>query len=67
MRLKVGDIAILWGAGVRRLVVDSRDEIVSAPEKRLSGYRTRTVYRIAGKEYSNHWFTEEQLSASIPR
>jgi hypothetical protein len=67
MRLKVGDIAILWGAGVRRLVVDSRDEIVSAPDKHFSGYRLRTVYRIAGKEYSNHWFTEEQLSASIPR
>ena len=32
MRLKVGDIAILWGAGVRRLVVDSRDEIVEAPD-----------------------------------
>jgi len=67
MRLKVGDIAILWGAGVRRLVVDSRDEIVSEPDKRFSEYRLRTVYRIAGKEYSNQWFTEEHLSASIPR
>ena len=27
MRLKVGDIVVLWEAGVRRLIVDSRDEI----------------------------------------
>ena len=67
MRLKVGDIAILWGAGVRRLVVDERDELVEAPDKQFNEYRLRTVYRIAGKEYSNHWFTEEHLSASIPR
>ena len=67
MRLKIGDIAILWGAGVRRLIVDSRDEIVPAPDKRFSGYRLRTVYRLAGKEYSNDWFSEEHLSASIPR
>tara|TARA_Y100000034_G_scaffold128733_1_gene183892 strand:+ start:789 stop:992 length:204 start_codon:yes stop_codon:yes gene_type:complete len=67
MRLKIGDIAILWGAGVRRLIVDSRDEIVPAPDKHFSGYRLRTVYRLAGKEYSNHWFPEEHLSASIPR
>ena len=67
MRLKIGDIAILWGAGVRRLIVDSRDEIVPDTGKRFSGYRLRTVYRLAGKEYSNHWFPEEHLSASIPR
>jgi len=67
MRLKIGDIAILWGAGVRRLVVDSRDEIVSAPGKQFGEYQLRTVYRLAGKEYSNQWFTEEHLSASIPR
>ena len=67
MRLKVGDIAILWGTGIRRLVVDERDELVEALDKQFSEYRLRTVYRLAGKEYSNQWFTEEHLSASIPR
>ena len=67
MRLKVGDIAILWGAGVRRLVVDERDELVEAPDKQFNEYRLRTVYRIAGKEYSNSWFTNYQVSPIIPR
>ena len=67
MRLKVGDIAILWGAGLQRLVVDSRDEIIYAPGKNSKGYRLRTVYRIAGKEYSNSWFTDYQISPIIPR
>ena len=69
MRLKVGDIVVLWGVGIRRLVVDSRDEIVPA-----SGDWTfdnnmclRTVYRVAGNEFTNQWFTENQLSTVIPR
>jgi len=67
MKLKVGDIAILWGTGLRRLVVDSRDEIVSAPGENSKGYHLRTVYRLAGKEYSNSWFTNYQVSPIIPR
>ena len=67
MRLKVGDIVVLWEAGVRRLVVDSRDEIVSVSKNRPTEYKLRTVYRIAGNEYSDHWFTERQISPIIPR
>lgn len=69
MRLRTGDIATLWGAGIRRLVVDTRDEIVPLAESwsNGSGLRLRTVYRLAGSEYSNAWFTENQLSVAIPR
>jgi len=65
MPLKVGDIVVLWGVGIRRLVVDSRDEII--PVAGPSPYRLRTVYKLAGGDLSNDWYTENQLSSVIPR
>jgi len=67
--MKVGDIAILWSNGIRRLIVDSRDEIVpkSGNWSKTNTYHVRTVFRLAGDEYSNDWFTEGQISSIIPR
>jgi len=67
--VQVGDIVVLWGVGIRRLIVDSRDEIIPASGdwSRCRDLRLRTVYRVAGNEFSNQWFTENQLAPVIPR
>ena len=65
-KLEVGDIVVVWGTGIRRLVIDSRDEITSGsmgPEQ----YRMRTVYKVAGREYNNVWFNESEVGVVNPR
>jgi len=66
--MNVGDIVTLNQSGIRKLIVACRDEIVPryggwfdshAPPQE---FRMRTVYRLAGKEYSNQWFTQQDLS-----
>ncbi len=61
---KIGDIVTLNQSGIRKLIVATRDEIVP----RNGGWfgplelRLRTVYRLAGDEYSDQWFSQQDLS-----
>ena len=67
--MKVGDIVTVNDSGIRKLIVDTRDEIVP----RNGGWfgplelPTRTVYRLAGNEYINEWFSQQDLSRWIKR
>jgi hypothetical protein len=69
--MKVGDIVAIWGSGTRRIVVSKRDEIVpfggawGADETGV--FRMRTVYQLAGDEFKDRWFTEDQIVRVIPR
>lgn len=65
-KLEIGDIVVVWGTGIRRLVVDSRDEITS-DGRGLEQYRMKTVYKVAGNEYSNVWFNESEIGVVNPR
>ena len=65
--MKVGDIVTVNDSGIRKLIVDTRDEIVP----RNGGWfgplelHMRTVYRLAGDEYNNEWFAQQDLSRWI--
>ena len=67
--MKVGDIVTVNENGIRRLIVESRDEIVP----RNGGWfgpmdlHARTVYRLAGNEYSDRWFSQHDISTWIKR
>ncbi len=62
--METGD-SVEIGNGIRRLVVDSRDEIIPCSGgfgTKNGAYRLQTVYRLAGEEYSSEWFTREEVS-----
>jgi hypothetical protein len=64
----IGDIAVIWNTGDRRLIIDRRDEIVPVSDRQFSSqYQMRTVYRLAGSEYTNRWFDNSEISSVIPR
>ena len=67
---KIGDIIKLYSTGEKKLIVDYRDEIIPVSNNwnfSLTSYRMRTVYRVAGTDYSNHWFSEKEIASSIPK
>jgi hypothetical protein len=68
--MKIGDIVIVWSTGTRKLVVGKRDEIVARaenlPESHIN-FKLRTVYRLAGKDYSNRWFNDTEISSISSR
>tara|TARA_A100001515_G_scaffold134437_2_gene124489 strand:- start:3923 stop:4135 length:213 start_codon:yes stop_codon:yes gene_type:complete len=69
--MNVGDIVAIWGTGTKRVIVNKRDEIVpqhgdwGATETGI--FRMRTVYRLAGDECKERWYTEDQLALLSPR
>ena len=70
MKVKIGDIVTLTRQGIRRLVVDSRDEIVPCNNKwgiASNRYKMLTVYRLAGDEYKNRWFSASEVVSVIQR
>ena len=67
--MKVGDIVTVNDSGIRKLIVDTRDEIVPRNGGWFGPFElhTRTVYRLAGNEYNNEWFAQQDLSRWIKR
>ena len=64
---QIGDIVILWGSGVRKVVVDSRTEIVprTGDWNDPCDLRARTVYRLAGMQ--DRWFSDRDIAILSPR
>ena len=62
---RVGDIAVIWNTGDRRLIIDRRDEIV--PCEMHHNLVLKTVYRLAGSEFQHRWFDLSEISSVIPR
>ena len=63
MKHRVGDIVQIKGSSDKKLIVNYRDEVVP----RNDGLKLRTVYKLAGRDYARDWFTERDISVSIPK
>ena len=64
MEVRIGDIVEISN-GERKLVVETRDEIVPCREgfgQQNNALCLRTVYRLAGEKYSNNWFNDEEVN-----
>ena len=64
MEVRIGDIVEISN-GERKLVVETRDEIVPASGgfgQQHNAFRLRVVYRLAGEKYSNNWFNDEEVN-----
>ena len=67
MRIKIGDIVMLNSPNIRKLIVDRRDEIVPANSnwRDTNHLKLRTVYRLAGDEYSDQWITDREIVSVV--
>ena len=61
--MRTGDIVKLLSSNERKLIVETRDEIVPSG----AGLRLRIMYKLAGDEFSNQWFTRHEIDPWIPR
>ena len=62
-RINVGDIVSLKESGIRRIVIEERDEIFQNNED----FRLRIAYKVAGKEYSDRWFYKAEIENISPK
>ena len=62
-RINIGDIVSLKENGVRRVVVDERDEIFQNKDV----LKLRIAYRVAGPEYQDRWFYNGEIENISPK
>lgn len=62
-RISIGDIVALKENGVRRVVVDERDEIFQNNDD----LRLRIAYKLAGLEYQDRWFHNGEIESISPK
>ncbi len=61
--MRTGDIVKLLSSNERKLIVETRDEIIPSG----AGLRLRIMYRLAGDEFANKWFSRQEMDPWIPR
>ncbi len=58
-----GDIVLLKENGIRRIIVDERDEIVQGE----ADLKLRIGYRVAGSEFQDRWFYNTEIENISPK
>ena len=62
-RISIGDIVALKENGVRRVVVEERDEIFQNKDD----LEFRIAYKVAGSEYRDRWFYNGEIENISPK
>jgi len=62
-KVSIGDIVVLRENGVRRIVVEERDEIVQNKD----ALNLRIAYKVAGPEYCERWFHNSEIENISPK
>jgi len=62
-KANVGDIVLLKESGIRRIIVDERDEIVRKDED----LKFRVGYKVAGLEFQDRWFYSSEIENISPK
>ncbi len=62
-KANVGDIVLLKENGIRRIIVDERDEIIQND----SNLKLRVGYRVAGTEFQDRWFYNTEIENISPK
>jgi hypothetical protein len=61
--MRTGDIVKLLSSNERKLIVETRDEIVPSG----SGLRLKIMFRLAGDDFANRWFSRQEVDPWILR
>ena len=62
-KANIGDIVLLKENGIRRIIVDERDEIIQNNED----LKFRVGYRVAGPEFQDRWFYNTEIENISPK
>ena len=62
-KANVGDIVLLKENGIRRIIVDERDEIVQYD----ADLKLRVGYKVAGPEFQDRWFYNTEIENISPK
>ena len=62
-KANIGDIVLLKENGIRRIIVDERDEIVQYD----ADLKLRVGYKVAGSEFQDRWFYNTEIENISPK
>ncbi len=62
-KANIGDIVLLKENGIRRIIVDERDEIV----QNNTSLELRVGYKVAGMEFQDRWFYNSEIENISPK